>query len=97
MVRTCTPSADLLIVPGGQAFESRGRWRSSPTGCGVITWFCTHRDGLHGAYALAEAGLVDGRTIARTGRTRTTCNADTKVNVNADALFLKDGRVCPAV
>ena len=90
------PSADLLIVPGGagvrepRTLEHLAGWlRRHHRRFTRIATVCT------GAYALAESGLVDGRTIAtHWAHAQDLQRRYPKVSVNADALFLKDGRFC---
>ena len=89
------PIADLLIVPGGKGLRERqtltcvADWlRRNHAKFGRIASVCT------GAYALAEAGIVDGQNI-----TTHWAHADDlqkrypKVQVNSDSLFLSDGRI----
>jgi transcriptional regulator GlxA family with amidase domain len=88
------PSADLLVVPGGAGV------REPQTLMRLATWLKRHHARFQriaavctGAYALAEAGLADGRTITtHWAHARDLQRRYPKVSVNADALFLKDGR-----
>lgn len=86
--------ADLLILPGGagvrepRTLKRLAEWLArNQAGFVRIAAICT------GAYALAESGLADGRTItthwAHASDLRRRYPA---VTVNSDALFLKDGR-----
>jgi len=85
---------DLLIVPGGagvrepQTLDRLATWiRRNHAGFNRIAAVCT------GAYAIAEAGLADGRTVAtHWAHARDLQRRYPKVSVDADALFLKDGR-----
>lgn len=90
------PHADTLIVPGGVGV------REPDTLALLAAWLRRHHEKFRriasvctGAYALAEAGLLDGRKVA----THWAHAADLqkrhpKIDVDADALFLKDGRFC---
>ena len=88
------PSADLLIVPGGPGV------RAPRTLSQLATWLRRHHTNFRriaavctGAYALAEAGIVNGRTITtHWAHARDLQRRYPKVRVNEDALFLKDGR-----
>lgn len=88
------PSADLLIVPGGVGV------REPETLARLSTWLFRHHRRFRriatvctGAYALAETGLLDGRTITtHWAHARDLQRRYPKVRVDADALFLKDGR-----
>lgn len=88
------PGADLLIVPGGvgvrepQTLALLSAWlRGHHALFKRIATVCT------GAYALAEAGLADGRAVAtHWAHARDLQRRYPKVRVDADALFLKDGR-----
>jgi transcriptional regulator GlxA family with amidase domain len=85
---------DLLLVPGGvgvrepQTLGRLAAWlRRNHSGFTRIAAVCT------GAYALAESGLVDSRTIAtHWAHARDLQRRYPRVRVDADALFLKDGR-----
>jgi len=85
---------DLLIVPGGsgvRAPETLARlsdWlRRNHQGFDRIAAVCT------GAYAVAEAGLAEGRTITtHWAHARDLQRRYPKVRVEANALFLRDGR-----
>ncbi len=88
------PSADLLVVPGGAGV------REPQTLARISAWLRRHHTRFQriaavctGAYALAEAGLADGRAITtHWAHARDLQRRYPKVRVNADALFLKDGR-----
>jgi transcriptional regulator GlxA family with amidase domain len=90
------PAADLLIVPGGSGIREPktlvqlAAWlRRYHRSFSRIATVCT------GAYALAESGLVDGRAIAtHWAHAFDLQRRYPNVRVNADALFLKDGRFC---
>lgn len=87
------PRADLLIVPGGAGV------REPQTLARLSEWLARHHSRFQriasvctGAYALAEAGLVDGRAVAtHWAHASDLQRRYPKVRVNADALFLKDG------
>lgn len=87
------PQADLLIVPGGpgvrepRTLQSLGSWlRRHHASFSRIASVCT------GAYAVAESGIADGRTL-----TTHWAHADDlqrrypKVRVESDALYTVDG------
>lgn len=86
---------DTLIIPGGRAMRERGpqakaaAWiRQQAPHIRRIASVCT------GAYALAASGLVDGHRVT----THWKFAADLarrfpRVRVDADPLFIKDGRV----
>jgi len=88
------PQADILIIPGGRGIREFltlrliSDWlQKNQERFGRIASICT------GAYVLAEAGLVDGRTVT----THWAYAEDFRkrypnVTVNSDALFLQDGR-----
>lgn len=98
-VADCTmpgrPKADLLIVPGGRGIRQErtlaalAAWlgeNSHAFGC--IASICT------GAYALAEAGLLDGRAVT----THWAFAADLQkrypaIDVKPDRLFMSDGKI----
>ena len=89
------PRGDLLIVPGGSGVREPGALPQ------LSNWLRVHHEGFRriaavctGAYVLAEAGLADGRTLA----THWAHAADLqrrypRVRVDADALFVSDGRL----
>lgn len=85
---------DLLIVPGGagvrepETLERLAAWlKHNHAGFKRVAAVCT------GAYALAESGLVEGRTIAtHWAHARDLQRRYPSVRVDADALFRKDGR-----
>jgi transcriptional regulator GlxA family with amidase domain len=88
------PQADILLVPGGKGVREKktlgalSKWlKKNNHNFGRIASICT------GAYALAEAGLLDGRNVT----THWAFAADLqkrypKIRVQSDALFLNDGR-----
>lgn len=88
------PRGDILIVPGGEGvreertLQALAVWlRENGRRFERVASVCT------GAYALAESGLVDGRTVT----THWAFAADLskrypRVRVRPDALFLSDGR-----
>lgn len=88
------PQADILIVPGGKGIRDTGTLAT------LSGWLRRHAQRFPrvasictGAYALAEAGLFDGRHVtthwsfARDLQTRYPA-----IRVDADALFLRDGK-----
>jgi transcriptional regulator GlxA family with amidase domain len=86
---------DYLLIPGGRGIREpstlgciAGWLRDRSHGYGTVVAICT------GAYALAEAGLLDGRTVT----THWAHAADLsrrypKVEVDPEALFRRDGRI----
>ena len=89
-----SPPLDTVIIPGGSVLHS-------PGGCDLIVqWLgknaaktrrvvsvCT------GIYALASAGLLDGRRATTHWRyADDVARRWPKINVNPDAIFVKDGR-----
>lgn len=88
------PSADLLIVPGGPGVREpetlvrlAGWLRRHHASFGRVAAVCT------GAYALAEAGLVNGvRVATHWAHARDLQERYPAVRVDADAIFLSDGR-----
>ncbi len=88
---------DTLIVPGGTR-EAVQRARSDPRlmaairrlapGVRRLTSVCT------GAFILAEAGLLDGRTVAtHWGSCRRLADEYPKITVDSDRIFVRDGSV----
>jgi len=85
---------DLLIVPGGagvrepETLARMAAWlKRNHAGFRRIASVCT------GAYALAESGLADGRKIAtHWAHAHDLQRRYPSVDVDADALFRKDGR-----
>jgi len=93
-VAPARPRADLLIVPGGAGV------RQPQTLARLAGWLERHHDKFRrvaavctGAYAIAEAGLADGRSITtHWAHAHDLQRRYPKVRVEADALYLKDGR-----
>ena len=87
------PSIDTLIIPGGrgarigQSSELIARWIATRAKrIRRIASVCT------GIYALARTGLLDGRKVTTHWRfADDLARRFSKLNVNHDALFLKDG------
>lgn len=88
------PKADILIVPGGKGIREpeilhrTAKWLGKhSTQFERIAAVCT------GAYALAESGLVDGCSITtHWAHAKDLQSQYPKVLVDADSLFLQDGR-----
>jgi len=88
------PIADILIVPGGKGIRSKttlktlSAWlRSHHQSSGRIASICT------GAYALAEAGMLDGRDVTtHWAHANDLQKRYPEVQVRPDALYLQDGR-----
>lgn len=88
------PYADILIIPGGKGIRTEGTltklslWlRRHQQNFGRIATVCT------GAYALAEAGLLDGRNVTtHWAHARDLQARYPNIQVRSDALFLQDGR-----
>ncbi|MEL7492017.1 MAG: DJ-1/PfpI family protein [Pseudomonadota bacterium] len=88
------PQADILIVPGGKGIRDERTLRL------LADWLKKHNAKFDriasvctGAYALAEAGILNGRKVT----THWAFCADLQkrypdLQVHADALFLRDGR-----
>jgi transcriptional regulator GlxA family with amidase domain len=88
-----TPAFDTLIIPGGRGL------RHPPTQRAIAQWLEAHVDKFRrvatvctGVYGLAPTGLLDGRRVATHWRfARDFAGQFPRLNVDADALFLKDG------
>jgi len=88
------PALDTLILPGGEGLrrpeieKQLSRWlRTRATQTRRIVSVCT------GIYALAAAGLLDDRNVTTHWRFAAQfARQFPKLKVNADALFVKDGR-----
>ncbi|MEM7662970.1 MAG: DJ-1/PfpI family protein [Pseudomonadota bacterium] len=88
------PEADILIIPGGKGARNEvtlkklSSWlKKHHKKFGRIASVCT------GAYALAEAGLLDGRKVTtHWAHARDLQVRYPKILVQSDALFLRDGR-----
>lgn len=87
-------AGQILLVPGGRGVREPG------TLAGLSVWLRAHHTRFDtvvavctGAYALAEAGLLDGRRVTtHWAHARDLRRRYPKVEVDADALFLQDGR-----
>lgn len=85
------PAADLLIVPGGEGV------REPATLSALADWLSKHHHRMGhiisictGAYALAEAGLLDERTVTtHWAHARDLQSRYPEVDVDADALFIR--------
>jgi len=86
---------DTLVVPGGRGIrvdpkvrEAVSRWLRAHAGkARRVASVCT------GIYALADAGLLDGRFATTHWRYASDVGSTwKKVSVNADAIFVKDGK-----
>ena len=88
------PRGDVLIIPGGAGIRNPGTLDA------LACWLKAHQEKFArvvsvctGAYALAEAGVLDGRRVATHW-----AHADQlaarypELTVDADALYLRDGR-----
>ena len=88
------PHADILLVPGGRGVRNQetlsklALWLKEHHGnFGRIASICT------GVFALAEAGLLDGRKVTtHWAHARDLQARYSKIHVEPDALFLRDGR-----
>lgn len=90
------PSADILLIPGGRGIRDSSTLRL------LSDWLQSHQNKFSriasvctGAYALAEAGLLDGCDVV----THWAYAADLQkrypsVCVKEDSLFLNQGRIC---
>lgn len=89
-----TPEADLLVIPGGVGV------REPETLARLSAWVREHHSRFDrvatictGAYVLAEAGLLDRRTVAtHWAHARDLQRRYPDIRVDGDALFVKDGR-----
>jgi transcriptional regulator GlxA family with amidase domain len=87
------PALDTLIVPGGRGLRTPSTQRSA------ATWIRSRAAGIRrivsvctGVYALAAAGLLDGRQVTTHWRhARDLANRFPRLKVNPNALDLKDG------
>ena len=88
------PRLDTIIVPGGWGV------REPHTNATLAGWLREHAPDIRrvvsvctGAYALAEAGLLDGRRAATHWRfAAEIARRYPRVSVDGDAIFVKDGR-----
>lgn len=86
--------ADILVVPGGngirepETLKRLSDWlRTNHQNFTRVVSVCT------GAYALAEAGLLDGRSVAtHWAHAEELRKRYPNIRVDADALFLRDGK-----
>jgi transcriptional regulator GlxA family with amidase domain len=89
----CAPTLDTLIIPGG-----RGA-RIGKSGNLIAKWISSRAKRIRriasvctGIYALAPTGLLDGRRVTTHWRfANDVARRFPKLNVDHDALFLKDG------
>ena len=88
------PPLDTLIIPGGRSL------RSGSTSSAISSWVKQHANRIRriasvctGVYALALSGLLDGRTVSTHWRfARDLANRFPALNVDSNALFIKDGK-----
>ncbi|MEM9262315.1 MAG: GlxA family transcriptional regulator [Pseudomonadota bacterium] len=88
------PEADILLVPGGEGVRNERTLKK------LAAWLNEHHKAFDriasvctGAYALAEAGLLDGRKVTtHWAHAHDLQTRYPKVRVQSDALFLRDGR-----
>ncbi len=86
---------DTIIIPGGRALREQPKVRAAVAG-----WLREHANRARrvasvctGIYALAESGLLDGRAAATHWRFASDVQEHwKKIRVNADAIFVKDGK-----
>ncbi|MGC1381895.1 MAG: GlxA family transcriptional regulator [Candidatus Baltobacteraceae bacterium] len=86
---------DTIVVPGGRAARLDAKARSD-----MVAWLREHAPRARrvasvctGIYALAETGLLDGRSATTHWRyARDVQRRWTRVRISADALFVKDGK-----
>lgn len=89
------PALDTLVVPGGCGLREPGPLRVASQ------WLRQHQRAIRriasvctGIYALAEAGLLEGRTVTTHWRYAETFAARYPgVELDADAIFIKQGRI----
>ena len=87
------PALDTLIVPGGRGLRIPSIQRKA------AAWLCTRAESIRriasvctGVYALAAAGLLNGRQVTTHWRhARDVAHRFPRLNVNPNALYLKDG------
>lgn len=86
---------DTIIIPGGHTLREQPRLRA------MLARWLRERSGrirrvasvCTGIYPLAESGLLDGRAASTHWRFAADVQARwKKINVNADAIFIKDGK-----
>lgn len=90
-----SPALDTLIVPGGSGLREPGPLRA------VSRWLRQHHRAIRriasvctGIYALAEAGLLEGRTVTTHWRYAAAFAARYPgVDLDVDAIFVKQGRL----
>jgi len=88
------PFLDTLIIPGGRTLRSGG------TSSTISTWIKERANNIRriasvctGVYALAPSGLLDGRTVSTHWRfAHDLANRFPALNVDCNALFIKDGK-----
>src|SRR5262249_251099 len=88
------PAFDTLLIPGGRGL------RHPPTQRAITQWLKTHIGKFRrvttvctGVYGLAPTGLLDGRRVATHWRfARNFADQFPRLDVDADALFVKDGQ-----
>ncbi|WP_017931993.1 GlxA family transcriptional regulator [Robiginitomaculum antarcticum] len=88
------PKADILIIPGGKGIRDPKTLRV------ISNWIKLHHANFDrvtaictGSYALADSGLLDGRSITtHWAHAKDLGNCYPKVSVNSDALFIQEGR-----
>ena len=88
------PTIDTLIIPGGSGI------RSGSAGQSVAKWIASRAGRIRriasvctGIYALAESGLLDGRKVTTHWRfAADVARRFPRLQVDRDALFLKDGQ-----
>jgi transcriptional regulator GlxA family with amidase domain len=87
------PPLDTVVIPGGKGL------RDGKTSSKVSAWIRSHAPRIRriasvctGIYGLAATGLLDGRAVTTHWRfARDVAQRFPKLNVDHDALFLKDG------
>src|SRR6185437_6383695 len=88
------PALDTVIVPGGSGL------REPSTNSAVSTWLRLRAPAIRrvasvctGVYALAPTGLLDGRRVTTHWRfAADVARCFPRLNVDANSIFLKDGR-----
>lgn len=88
------PALDTIVIPGGRGL------REPRTNAMVVRWLLSRADGIRriasvctGIYGIAPTGLLDGRRVTtHWAFVKDVANAYPKLQLDADALFVRDGK-----